>query len=157
MAAVISMHKKFFVHIFVFASIAFLTNFLWESLHAIFLYEGLNILGIERYVQLMLNVSLKDMAWLLATFFGLAVYYRDLGWFLRLSHGKIQAALLVPLVIALLIEMQGVFVFQKWIYSPLMPTLFGIGVSPLLQLPCTFVFALLLIRRIGTQKDERSV
>ncbi len=146
------MHKKFFVHIFVFLSVAFLTNFLWESLHAIFLYEGLNILGIERYVQLMLNVSLKDMAWLFAVFVGLRIYYRDLGWFVRLSRGKIQAMLFVPLIIAILIEMQGVFVFHKWEYSPLMPTLLGLGVSPLLQLPLTFIFSIALIRRIDATR-----
>lgn len=147
------MYKKYLVHIFVFVSVAFLTNFLWESLHAIFLYEGLNILGIERYIQLMLNVSLKDMAWLFAVFMGLAVYYRDLGWFQRLSHGKMQSMLVVPLVIAILIEMQGVFVFHKWEYSPLMPTLLGLGVSPLLQLPLTFAFGVLLIRRIDANRE----
>lgn len=143
------MQKKFLTIFFTFMSIALLTNFLWESLHAIFLYRGLNILGTERYIQLMLDVSLKDMFWLTVSFLGIGVYFRDLFWFETFSPSKLRAMLLVPLVIAILIEIQGVFIFTKWAYSPLMPTLLGLGVSPLLQLPATFLFCTFLARNLS--------
>lgn len=142
------MRIKFATYFFAFLALAFLTNFLWESLHAIFLYQNLSLLGVERYVQLMLRASLIDMLWLGGVFLGLAVYYRDLFWFRTLSHGKMQGILFIPIVIALLIEMQGVFIFQKWAYSSLMPTLWGIGISPLLQLPATMLFCVIFIHRI---------
>lgn len=140
------MQKKFFTLFFTFLSLAFLTNFLWESLHAIFLYRGLSIIGIERYIQLMLSVSLKDMLWLAFSLLGIGLYFRDWLWFETFSASKLRAILLVPLIVATLIEIQGVFILEKWSYSPLMPKIFGLGVSPLLQLPATFFFCVLVLR-----------
>lgn len=152
------MQKKFFTLFFTFLSLAFLTNFLWESLHAVFLYRGLSIIGIERYVQLMLNVSLKDMLWLAFSLLGIGLYFRDWFWFEKFSPSKLRAMLVVPLVVAILIEVQGVFIFNKWSYSPLMPKVLGLGVSPLLQLPATFIFCVLVLRGMTHgSKSNKSV
>lgn len=145
------MRKKFLTYLSIFLSVALLTNFVWESIHAVFLYRAINILSPERYVQLMLGVSLKDMLWLGAVYVGLGIYYRNFFWFLHMTRDKYIALLFVPLVIAILIEIQGVFVFEKWSYTRLMPKIGGLGLSPLLQLSLTMLFSVLLVKNIGNK------
>jgi len=52
------------------------------------------------------------------------------------------------LAIAAVIEYRRVFITMSWRYNQLMPTIFGIGLSPLFQLSITGVTTFWLTRRI---------
>lgn len=60
-------------------------------------------------------------------------------------YGRAGTTGVVP---AAIIEYRKVFVFKEWSYTPLMPTLFGIGLSPLVQLSVTGLAAFWLTRRV---------
>lgn len=47
---------------------------------------------------------------------------------------------------AVIIEVKDIYIFEQWAYSDAMPIVFGLGVSPLLQLAVTGLTALGLTR-----------
>ncbi len=142
--------RNFFRNLFVFLSIAFALNFVWEATQGFFLYQFLNILTPAQYVQLILNAALKDMFGLGILFVGIGLYFRDLLWTTKLSPIKYRAILVTTLVLSLLLEVQGVFVFHKWSYTALMPTLAGIGLVPVIQLPLIMLFTVLCVANLKT-------
>ena len=58
-------------------------------------------------------------------------------WFAELNKKKFLFVTVSTIIIAFLIEYNAIFIAQKWAYTNLMPTFFGIGVSPLAQLAIT--------------------
>lgn len=64
-------------------------------------------------------------------------------------NGKqICTVLLAGHLLAAVIEYSKVFVTRTWTYNRLMPTIFGLGLSPLLQLSSTGLLALWLSGRV---------
>ena len=129
--------------LFAFLALAFLTNFTWEIFHG-FLYRGITI-SAAVYVSVITRASLIDMVWLGILFVGFAIYFRNFNWFRNLTKQKYLAILLIPLIVAILIEIKGVYIFHDWSYTKMMPKLWGLGLSPLLQLPLTMFFSTLFI------------
>ena len=54
----------------------------------------------------------------------------------------------IGVVAAAIIEYLSVFYFHRWMYKAAMPTVFGIGVSPLVQLSATGLLAVWLTREL---------
>jgi hypothetical protein len=63
-------------------------------------------------------------------------------------------AVITVLAIAAAIEFRRVFVLKTWGYTPRMFTLFGIGLSPLLQLSVSGVLAFWITKRIIYQRNS---
>lgn len=137
-----------------FVLIAFLLNFVWESWHAVYLYHsgfGFDFVSstgpLRGFVRLMTYVSLMDALLLTVILLGGAVLWRTQAWFVRMDSGKYAYFIVVALFVAAVIEYKAVFLFHQWSYSELMPTLFGVGLSPLLQLAVTGLASLWGMRR----------
>ncbi len=136
------------VSVFLFSYAA---NFIWESLHAVFLYEGHDF-NAEKYVRMISYVSGVDGLIILGIYLFIAVVWRNILWLKEMNKKQGLAVFLLGMVIAAMIEYRKVFLVKAWTYNPLMPTIFGIGMSPLLQLSMTGMLALWLTRRLLYQK-----
>jgi hypothetical protein len=132
---------------------SFLLNYIWESLHAVFLYEGHNFKA-EKYILMLLYVSVVDGLIILGIFFFIAFIWRDTLWLRKMKRKQAYTACMAGLVISAIIEYRKVLVLGEWSYTPLMPAILGIGVSPLLQLSATGLLALWLTQRFLYQRGQ---
>jgi len=130
--------------VFVFS---FLLNYTWESLHAVFLYEGHNFQA-EKYIRMLLYVAAVDGLIISVIYLGVAALWRDILWLREMNRKQIFTACIAGAVIAAVIEYRKVLILKVWSYTPLMPTIFGIGVSPVLQLGVTVYLTFWLSRRV---------
>ncbi len=168
--------------------ITYLLNFIWESLHAYFLYWGYRGVSfadysIPEYFKLMAKVSLVDAGILTAIFLVGFLIWKDWRWGdsliffsshdepIRQAQGKLREEshvgirqrfftsfrmtktskwfyfLSATIGIAIWIEIKGVYLTAEWFYLETMPTIFGLGLSPLLQLAVTGFIAILAIKK----------
>ena len=125
--------------IVVFALMAFVSNFIWESWHASYLYESHSFT--LSFWPLMAYVASVDTLLLLGIFFGGALIWKNFWWFRNSNRRDVAVQrlyiVIVGIIIAAVIEYKAVYIFHQWTYSNLMPTIFGLGVSPLAQLALT--------------------
>jgi len=124
----------------------FTLNFVWESLHAPYLYatHTFNL----SFWPLMTYAAGVDALLLLGIFFGGALMWRNFYWFRRDEALPRLYIVIAGIVVAAIIEYKAVYVFHQWTYSNLMPTVFGLGLSPLAQLALTGWLAMAIMRRI---------
>jgi len=92
-----------------------------------------------------------DALLLLGIFFGGALIWKK-NWFVR-NNRRDEAMprlyiVITGIVVAAIIEYKAVYIFHQWTYSNPMPTVFGLGLSPLLQLVLTGLLATAAARRI---------
>lgn len=126
---------------------AYLLNFFWETWHAVYLYQGHNF-PIKKYVSMIGYVSLVDALLLIGIFAVGVLIWKNFFWFKDINKKKYWYIIASAIAIAIAIEVKGVYIFNQWSYNELMPTVFGIGISPLLQLAVTGLISVLLIRKI---------
>ena len=127
----------------------FLFNFIWEFLHYP-LYNDFS--GMEKYPRLLVASS-ADMLILASIFFGISLKNRNLKWIEKPSKMDFILIILAGVIIASYIEIMNL-ANGEWSYKTSMPTIFGIGISPLIQL---FATALLSLRVFGyTNKLRKS-
>ncbi|RJQ48334.1 MAG: hypothetical protein C4538_03970 [Nitrospiraceae bacterium] len=127
--------------------LSFLFNYIWESLHEAFLYEPCK-LEVSEYIQMILYVSLIDASIILGIYLGTAVLWKDILWVQKMDGMQVLVICIAGMVIAAIIEYRGALVLRKWSYGPGMPTIFGIGLSPLLQLSTTGLLTFWVVRRM---------
>ena len=139
-----------FISIFIFA---YMVNFIWESLHAVFLYEGHDFNAME-YVLMVSYVSLIDGFLVLGIYLFVAALWRDAAWIREMNGKQICTVLIAGLLLAAAIEYRKVIVTGAWSYSRLMPTFFGLGLSPLLQVSMTGLWAFWLSGRVLYQREK---
>ena len=72
-------------------------------------------------------------------------------WFANLTKRKFLFIAISTITIAFLIEYNALFIAQKWAYTSLMPTIFGIGLSPLIQLTITSFVTFHFVKKMITQ------
>ncbi|MEX1997764.1 MAG: hypothetical protein WEA04_03790 [Candidatus Andersenbacteria bacterium] len=143
---------KKYRRLLVFSVSTFLLNFLWESWHAVYLYQGFpdgqprQISSLPDFVLMMTDCALTDMLLLLLVLALGAIFFKDAAWFNRRT--SLSTAVFVGLAvgIAVVIEFKAVYIFHQWSYRAAMPTIFGLGLSPLVQLPLTGLLALSLTK-----------
>jgi hypothetical protein len=140
--------------VFVYIICAFLLNFVWETWHSVYLYQGhekpmMSHVGSYReFVLLITRVSITDAVLLLVIFLGAIAIWNDVQWFKKITTIKITYFIIVALILAVAIEVKGVHLLHLWQYSNIMPTVFGLGLSPLVQLAITGLSAMWLTRQI---------
>lgn len=142
--------KQFSIILIVLLVIAFMQNFLWEALHAVFLYANHDFAA-SKYIIMLLYVSAVDAVMILFLYFLNAIFFKELFWIKKLNSKKIYAYSLLGLIIATIIELRA-FSLNRWEYTSLMPTLFGLGISPIVQLSVTGVISIWLINRLFYKK-----
>jgi hypothetical protein len=143
--------KLCLVFLLIFIS-SYMVNFIWESLHAVFLYEN-HDLNAMKYVPMVSYVSLIDGFLILGIYFFVAVLWRDPAWIQEMNVKQICTVLIAGLLLAAGIEYGKVTVMKAWSYNRLMPTFFGLGLSPLLQLSMTGLWAFWLSRRVLFRRE----
>ena len=81
----------------------------------------------------MLRVTLADGGLSALIYGAVALAQRDIAWGLHPTRCGVLAAMTIGAVLAAGIEWHAL-ANNRWAYSPWMPTLFGIGLLPILQL-----------------------
>jgi hypothetical protein len=127
---------------------AFFLNYLWESWHAVYLYHGFAdppmtyVQSLSEFLHLITRVSLTDAVLItVIALFGVWLW-QDWSWFTHPTAQQYRFFIVAALLAAAAIEIKGVYLFKQWSYSPLMPQVAGIGVSPLIQLAVTGLLAI---------------
>jgi hypothetical protein len=118
-----------------------LLNLIWELLHYP-LYIDLS--GIAKYPHILL-ASFTDMILITSVFLLASLKNKNFLWINNPNRYDYSTIFGLGLAIAVLIELNALR-SGRWAYTSLMPTIFGIGLSPLLQLVTTSILALLLIK-----------
>ena len=131
--------KRFFIA----GLIALILNIIWEFSHH-FLYVDLS--GIPKYSHLII-ASFADMVIILGIFAIVSLKNKNLNWIKNPSKFDYFMVVFLGLIIAIFIEMINLNL-GRWEYTLAMPTLFGIGISPLIQLALTGIISLIFIKQI---------
>jgi len=132
---------------FLLFGFSFVFNFIWESLQAVYLYQG-HDLDARTYVPMMVYVSSVDGLLILGMYLLVSLLLKNLSWPRNMRRRSIGLFLLLGLFTSATVEYVSVHVLSRWAYLQTMPTLFGIGLSPLLQLDVTGLLSLWITRRI---------
>lgn len=132
---------------------AFLLNYVWESYHAVFLYEAHDF-NAEKYVRMLSYVSAVDGALISAIYLFMSLSWKDPLWLRKMNGRQAGVAFAAGLMVAAFIEYRKVLVLKAWSYKPLMLTVFGIGLSPLLQLGSTALLAFWITKKIVYQGGD---
>lgn len=133
---------KFLKKMLVFGLISLILNLVWEFSHH-FLYIDLS--GIPEYPHLIM-ASFMDMFILLGIFATVSLKNRNFSWAERPGKADYLLIVFMGFLVAALIEIVNLNL-GRWEYTQAMPTLFGIGISPLIQLALTGVISLFLSRK----------
>ena len=112
--------------------IAFLLNFVWEVWHSQ-LYTTCRTMPLADYIPLMTIQSLKDALWI-------TLAYAIVLWFSL----PLWVFALGLVIFSALVELHALRT-KRWEYAPEMPTLFGIGLTPFIELALTGLLALALL------------
>lgn len=123
---------------------SFLLHFVWEMLQ-IPLYAGMVDARHLDATLMCLQATLGDVVIALGAYAAAAISAR--AWHWRTTRARMATYLIIGLVITVIMEMLNVHVWRRWAYSPAMPILFGMSVSPLLQWIAIPLFALRLTRQ----------
>ena len=98
---------------------------------------------------MLLYVSSMDSLMVLGLLYlGVGLMWRDLLWIKTFQKKPVIFFLILGVVVAFTIEYRAVFYTHRWLYRNAMPTIFGIGLSPLVQLSVTGILAVWLDREI---------
>ena len=126
--------------------ISFFLNLFWEILHSL-LYDW-NILPHENnvyfFIPIILFATLGDVFYILIIFLLWSVVKKNVSW-IYLPKGIDYIALsFFGIIFALFIEIKAKFL-NLWQYNQYMPQIFGIGITPLIQLAVTSSLSLLIV------------
>jgi hypothetical protein len=109
--------KLCLVFLLIFIS-SYMVNFIWESLHAVFLYAD-HDLNAMKYVPMVGYVSLIDGFLVLGIYLFVAALWRDVAWIQKMNGKQICAVLIAGLLHAAAIEYRKVIVTKAWSYNRL--------------------------------------
>ncbi len=125
--------------------LVFLLNLIWEVLHS-----GLYVSKMleENYWKTIILASLGDVLYVGLIFLVVGLWNRRIKWIDNPKRGDYILVAVSGIIIAVFVELKG-FALGKWSYTSAMPTIFGIGISPLLQLAVTVSLALLVVSKIN--------
>jgi len=126
---------------------AYLINFVWETTHSV-LYSGIASVSYNRYMPILHRASITDAFLVLGMFLLTAIIYKEF----KLKKWEIKhysLFVILGLIAAIWIEYRAVFLLGKWSYAATMPTIFGIGLTPLIQLALTGLIGLWITKKFA--------
>ena len=126
---------------------SYLLNFVWESIHSVWLYGGHNF-SADQYVRMVCYVSAVDALLVLGIFFFISLAWRNAFWIKRMNSMHVLVVLLTGILVSGIVEYRAVYVLKEWRYGPNMPIILGIGLSPLVQISMTGLLALWVTGRL---------
>jgi DMSO/TMAO reductase YedYZ heme-binding membrane subunit len=145
------MNKKAYSELFIvilgLLIFSFLLNFVWETLHSAYLYDD-HGLPAYRYVPMVFFASIVDSFLIAGIYLSISAGVRDLLWVKAITARRTLGFVAAGFAVAAFVEYRAVYVLSKWSYSEMMPTVLGIGLSPLVQLSLSGFLALRLTRRL---------
>lgn len=122
--------------------ISFILNFVWENLHkTLYLSNTLPFSGIA----LMLYASFVDAFLILFIYLLTSPISRN--WIWKINIKSISIFSLVTIIVAILIEVRALLT-GRWLYKEIMPTVFEIGLTPLIQLAITGIVSIILVKKL---------
>lgn len=140
------MKNKFKLLLAVFV-ISFFLNLLWENLHSL-LYDW-NKFPLENNVHFYAYRILKSafIDGLIITFIFLvnSVFRKELNWINKIKKRDYFLFIFLGLIFAIAIEIKAK-IFNTWSYNQYMPLIFGIGLTPLIQLSITGILLIIIIK-----------
>lgn len=113
--------------------ISFLINLLWEVVHSQ-MYETCLKLPRKKFIPLIVGASLKDGLWISVFFLISVLIFGDVNILANLS--QLAAFVLMALVFSFIDEKISLKL-KRWEYSKQMPRIFGVGITPLIELAVT--------------------
>ena len=97
------------------------------------------------FLKIHWEISLKDVLMVVVIYLVIGFLLRNWGWGKSFNRGWIMLWLALPLW-QVVVEYYSVHLYGRWAYGELMPTVFGIGLSPILQMLILPSLAILLSR-----------
>jgi len=144
-------HKKKFHYIWqggvIVFVLAFLLNFVWETLHAVLFYEGHATFVAAFFTRMVLYASFIDALLILGIFCAGCMVFKGDCWLEHYGSKEFAFTIVLGIVIAAIIEIKAFFL-EQWAYTSLMPTIFGIGLSPLVQLAVTGALSMFVTSKV---------
>jgi len=126
--------------------VAFLLNFVWEQLQMP-LFAGFDD---THYYQVILHcrkATFGDVVISLVAFAGACLVTRSRNWISPMNKFGIAVFLAIGLVITIAFELLATGPLSRWQYGELMPTIMGVGLSPIAQWLILPLIQLWLVRR----------
>ena len=134
--------------------LSFFLNLLWEVAHTP-LYTLDPERGMRTLAYAVMHCTVGDALVAFASYVLAAALLRDPFWPERAPWRGSALVVLVGIGWTVYAEWYNVYVTGAWGYTPRMPTLFGIGVSPLLQWLVLPVLAVLIVRNLRRKHCAR--
>ena len=97
---------------------------------------------------MLLYVSSVDSLIVIGLYIGIGAMWMNLFWIKIFMKRQLFVFAGIGALIATIIEILSLFYYHSWVYKKLMPTVFGIGLSPLVQLSITGLLAVWLTREL---------
>lgn len=130
---------------------AFLLNFFWESWHAVLFYKDHATFTSLFFVKMITYASFIDALLISFTFLLGCALWKNYDWLKNYKPSKIIFTAILGVVIAVIIEAKALY-FKQWAYNEIMPTIFGMGISPLVQLSITGIITLIVASKMFYKK-----
>ncbi len=125
----------------------FLLNLFWELSHSM-LYEWDKPPlqdKVNFFIKRIFVSAIGDLFLVAILLFIVTLKNRNLSWLNKLSKSDYLIITILGVLFAILIEIRA-FIQQRWSYNEFMPTFFGIGLTPLIQLFTTTFIALWFVK-----------
>jgi len=97
-------------------------------------------------MPILLRASITDLILISAIFLIVTAKNKNIKWINKPSKLDYATIVILGILTATVIELNAL-TLGRWSYVSSMPTVFGIGLSPLIQLATTSLIALWLIRK----------
>ena len=136
--------------IFILLISVFILNLIWEFLHFPLYICNLTI---SNNSLMILKVSLGDLLIISLIFFFVSLKNKSIRWLNSPSKFDYLVITFLGIVAAIFIELNALSI-GRWSYKEVMPTIFGIGFTPLIQLAATSLIALWFVNLINPSKQH---
>ncbi len=130
---------KRYYKVLILMSFVLILNLIWEFSHY-FLYIDMS--GILKKIHL-ICASLVDMIIIGLIFLFVSLKNNNIKWIEKPNIIDYFIIIILSLIISAFIELRALST-GRWAYTELMPTVFGIGLSPLIQLAIVSIISLKL-------------
>jgi len=126
--------------------IVFILNLIWEYSHASLYISDMLL---KNYNYTLIRASVADTLFIGFIFLIISLKNKGIKWISSQKKDDYTLIIIFGIIIAIIIELNALMK-GKWVYKEVMPTIFGIGISPLVQLFTTAILGLFLLNRISS-------
>ncbi len=124
--------------------IVLILNLIWEFLHFPLYYP---LIGISK-IHLLLIASIGDLFFISMIFLIVSYKNKTTNWIKSPDYSDYLLIILLGSFISILIEVINLNL-ESWAYRETMPVIFGIGLSPLVQLSVTSILSLFIFLKFN--------